>query len=82
MKKYQIIEIEWFDSLHFSGWINEEKVSLSTLEEITHKSIGYFLKENKISILIIQSHQTTESPEVDAIMEIPKIAILKIKKYG
>lgn len=79
MKKYQIIEITWLDSLHSSGWRKEKWVPLTTLEDMTHKTIGYFLKENKRSIIVIQSYREFEN-YVLGIMEIPKGSILEIKK--
>ena len=85
MKKYQIIEITWLDSLHLSGWQKGKNVQLTTLENMTHKTVGYFWAEDKKSIGVIQSFRKSETEEdteedIDAFMEIPKGTILKIKK--
>ena len=83
MKKYQIIEILWLDSLHTSGWLKEKQVQVTSKERMTHRTVGYFLREDDKSILVIQSWNETDENEerdVDAIMEIPKGAILKIRK--
>lgn len=80
MKKYQIIQIKWLDSLHSGGWQNESGVETSK-DRLVHYSVGYFLKEDSRSIIIIQSYQNIENKNIDAVMEIPKVAILKIKKY-
>jgi len=77
MKKYQIIEIEWFDSLHVSGWKEEKDIELTTKEEMLHRTVGYFLKEDDKSIIVVQSRN--ELKAVDAIMEIPKGCIIKKK---
>ena len=80
MKKYQIIEIEWLDSLHLSGWQKEEQIETSK-EKLHHKTIGYFIIEDKKSIIVCQSYQINEEKKmVDAIMEIPKKCIIKIKR--
>ena len=80
LKKFDRIEIEWVDSLHNSGWIIESKVNLSG-KELLHKTLGYFLKEDKVSVIVFQSFQINVDPKsLDALMEIPKVAIKKIKK--
>jgi len=82
MKKYQIIEIKWLDSLHTSGWTKESNVECST-KKLFHKTIGYFLIEDKLSIIVIQS-QPEEGKDkfIDGIMEIPKKSIIKIRKLN
>ncbi|HDY68436.1 hypothetical protein LCGC14_2861820 [marine sediment metagenome] len=82
IKKYQIIEIEWLDSLHTTGWMKEESVQTTPLEKMKHKTLGYFLREDEKSLLVIQSYGNfiEGSPMVDGIMEIPKGCILRIKK--
>jgi hypothetical protein len=76
MKKYKIVEITWLDSLHRAGWLDKEEIEVTSLEGMTHKTIGYFFAEDKKSILVIQSYNTDQA---DGIMEIPKKAILKVK---
>ena len=42
-----------------------------------HRTVGYFLKEDDKSIIVVQSRN--ELKAVDAIMEIPKGCIIKKK---
>ena len=79
MNKFQIIEITWLDSLHTSGWTKEDAAEMSPLNQMKQQSIGYFLRENKRAILIVQSKRD-DGYYVDAIMEIPKVSISKIKR--
>ena len=86
MKKYQIIEIKWLDSLSTSGWKKESLVKTSK-ERMIHKTIGYFITEDPQSILVIQSFNLSSGPYkddiyVDGIMEIPKKAIIRIRKLN
>lgn len=78
--KYQKLEIDWLDSMHTSGWIKETEVEPSG-EKIIHRTIGYFIKQDKQSLLVCQSYQVfTDIRLIDAIMEIPQKAIIKIIK--
>ena len=57
------------------------KSQILTKEKAIHKSVGYFLREDEQSILIIQSYQPNAIEiMVDGVMEIPKVAIIKIKR--
>ena len=81
-KKFDIIEIEWVDSQHTSGWIHESDYEFG-LESIQHKMIGYFLNETKYLVAVVQSYCLKEydgGHNIDSIMEIPKKFINKIKK--
>lgn len=80
LKKYQKIEIQWLDSMHTSGWLKENTVKPSK-EKLKHKTIGYFIEEDKLSVLVCQSYQENEEVKhIDSIMEIPKGCIIKIIK--
>ena len=79
MKRYQIIEIEWLDSMAASGWQKAADVIPSPLEEISHKTLGYFFAENERSILVVQSRRN-DLKYLDGVFEIPKGCIIKIKK--
>ena len=83
IKKYQKVEIEWYDSLHSSGWLKESDVQLTDKDRMTHKTTGYFIAGNERSIIVVQSYQccVDGEPMVDSVMEIPIKAIIKIKLY-
>lgn len=78
----QIIEIDWLDSCHQSGWLSESSVN-NSIRDVSHRSIGYYLSEDKQQITFVQSYQNFGKKEddrkVDAIMQIPKCAITKIR---
>lgn len=81
--KFDKIEIEWLDSKHDSGWQREKKFKTEYLD-LCEKTLGYFLRATKHSIIVFQSYSVKEDAEegyeIDAIMEIPKKAIVKINK--
>ena len=79
MKKYQIVEIEWLDSMAASGWQRTVDIVSSPLEGMAHKTLGYFFTENKRSILVVQSRRN-DLEFLDGVFEIPKGCIIKIKK--
>lgn len=82
-KKWQPIEIFWEDSVHTSKWRFEDDVKELTKDNyMKHKTIGYFFNQNKRSIIVCQSKSDDgeEKNNVDAIMQIPLKAVLRIKK--
>lgn len=84
LKKWQMVEIDWLDSCHLSGWNRENNIDFAR-KDLEHKSCGYFLKETDYSLSVIQSRKSDTSVpniSVDALMEIPKVAILKIRKLS
>jgi hypothetical protein len=82
-KKWQPIEIFWLDSIHCSKWRYEEEADdLVDDRYLHHKTIGYFFKETPVALSVIQSKSDDgeEKANIDAIMSIPKVAILKIRR--
>ena len=83
MKLYQLIEIAWRDSAGASGWTKIKDIECSPDAQLVHKTVGYFLKQNKNTILLVQSLRE-DKYYGDGIFEIPLKCIIKIKKlhYG
>lgn len=86
LKKFDRVEIVWLDSVHVSGWRrlpeweSEGKADGHGLE---HKSIGYLLINDKEAVSICQSRNDLSDKfieTVDAIMTIPRVAVLSIKR--
>lgn len=81
IKKWQLLEIEWVDSSHTSGWKNSKEHEGEPV--IDYRTVGYLLQETKRTITVTQSIcdylQEDSSRMIDAIMDIPKVAIKKIK---
>ena len=81
LKKWQKIEVFWEDSSYNGGWTEEDEYKKDSLDQST---CGYFLEERKGAIHIVQSRGYTKDLKrtliVDAMMQIPKKAILKIRK--
>jgi glucose dehydrogenase len=79
-KKWQIIKISWIDSSGQDSWQYEPNLDISE-KYLQCESVGYFLQETKNSIAIAQSYTPPrEKKSVNAIIQIPKVAIKKIKK--
>jgi hypothetical protein len=80
-KKWDVIEILWIDSCHVNGW-NKDNFDYDKAD-LEFRTVGYFLKETKYSIVVVQSSKRKtkdEGTSIDALMEIPKVAIEKMKK--
>lgn len=80
MKKWQIIEIDWLDSCALGGWSRDNLTY--ELKDLEHKTVGYFIKETDYSISVVQSRKNKvqeENTSIHSLMEIPKVAITKIK---
>lgn len=80
-KPYELIEVDWLDSCHLSGWSRLKNISFNK-KDLMHQTSGYFFKETPYSVCIVQSKKMypEENSSVDAMMEIPKVSILKVKK--
>lgn len=83
-KKYQLLEIDWIDSVHDDGSWKRESFFAEDKDPddgCCQKTAGYFLRETPKTLMVIQSRQLYENnPLVDAMMQIPKVAISKIKE--
>ena len=77
----QKIEILWVDSCHESGWHKENNWD-NNEQGIDFKTCGYYLGETKRTIQVVQSMEINPEKDakrqVDAMMQIPKAAIVKI----
>jgi len=85
-EKYKIndiLEILWIDT-HSSptGWLDEEDIDdlVERINNHTMHTIGYFLRENKSYIYVLQTYDMQESRRVDGIIAITKGTIKKINK--
>lgn len=78
--KWSIIEIDWLDSCHLSGWTRDELDF--QLKDLQHKTVGFFMKKTDYSISVVQSRKAEvkeKGTSIDALMEIPIVAISKIR---
>lgn len=88
LNKWDRVEIRWLDSYRQHGWVPilETDAYLETDHSLDHRTIGYFIGQTKRQVSVVQSSKTDKEliyhPEtqVDAIMNIPKVCITKIKK--
>ena len=84
LKKWDRIEILWVDSYRTHGWLPLEEAHVDEDSCLNHRTIGYYLGETPRQISVCQSSKTDEElikePEtqVDAVMNIPKKAIIKV----
>lgn len=69
------LEITWVDSTHISDWQNADYKLTSNLEV---KTLGYLLEDTKDYIAVVQS--VSEDKQLNAIMQIPKVCIKKIRR--
>ena len=81
-KKWQIIEIFWLDSMSTSGWKFEDDIDNLTKDiYLLHKSVGYFVKQDKHQIVIVQSKSNDQEPKsnIAELLSIPIVAVKHIK---
>jgi hypothetical protein len=74
-----ILDIDWIDSVSTNGWTYKEKINETfNPNDLRYtKSCGYFLKEDKESIMICLSLSRDCYAET---IQIPKISIKKIRR--
>ena len=79
--KFQPIRIKWLDSVHDSGWKRDKEFEGEG--EIEYETVGLFSRETSRAVQVYQSRCLgSEEPDnhlVDAMMQIPKCAILSVK---
>ena len=86
LKQWQKIEIVWVDSCHTSGWRNSSDFTKDKKpdEPLWCSTMGYFIGYSPRSIKVVQSKQRyikeNGSSSVDAMMQIPKVAIISLRK--
>lgn len=73
-----ILYISWLDSCHQSGWITVAE-GKSNLEQLKHETIGFLLEETDYSYVVVQS-RSMDGEMIDAVMEIPKVSVMEVKK--
>ncbi len=83
LKKWDIIQIFWLDSMSTSGWKFEDNIDELTKDKyLLHTSVGFFVKKEKYQIVIVQSKSADgeEKSNVAELLAIPIVCIKKIKK--
>ena len=82
-KPNDILEIIWIDTHSApTGWMDEEEVN-DMIEQINNHimhTVGYFLRETKDFLYVLQTYDRQESRRVDGIIAITKGTIKKINK--
>jgi hypothetical protein len=73
--KLPLVSVKWQDSYAEHGW---ESLDSLVMKIATVQSIGYVLKEDKISITLVQS--TSDTGAYDHIITIPKGCIIERRK--
>lgn len=76
----QIVMIEWKDSMHSSGWhsFNEFKSCLRSGVALI-KTVGFLVEDTPDQIAVIQSGSANN---IDAILVIPKCAVVRVEDLG
>ena len=74
-----ISHVRWTDSCGTSRWQHRDTVK-SDPKNLDHESVGYVFEETPYSIVLLQSQQRA-GPNVDSLMEIPKVAIIERRDY-
>lgn len=81
INKSNIVLIKWIDSHHSGGeWVDANFLDeiFDTHSEVIISTVGFIYKENKKYISVVQSQDNQIDTDYDALMIIPKKAIIKI----
>lgn len=85
LKKWERVEIDWIDSMHRGKWIYEGELhDIIQDKYMKCKTIGFFFTQTKLGVVVVQSKSDDgeEKCNVDAVMQIPKVAITKIRRIS
>lgn len=80
MKRPPIYEVEWVDSMGYTGWENRERrqANLDEPRVMVHWTIGYLFKRTRAYVAVAQSVQE-QGEQVGDVMQIPRGAVLSMK---
>jgi hypothetical protein len=79
-KQWQVVKVSWIDSSSQDGWQSELYTDLDE-KFLQIETVGYFFKETKNSVAIVQSYTPPrERKSLHGIIQIPKVAIKKMSK--
>jgi hypothetical protein len=80
----QLVEVEWLDSVSWSGWRPlAEATARATVEEQRHVSLGYLLLDNDAGLMIAQSlsdYPEEGSTMVGEVLMIPRAVVVSMRK--
>ncbi len=77
---YPLVHVEWVDSFSMNGWISQDEgEEWAANRSVNCETTGFLYYECKTHIVVAQSI-VLHSKSVDALMKIPRSAIVKIRK--
>lgn len=82
-KLWDIVQIDWLDSMHVAGWQHYQNVKwYKNAEHMKHSTVGFLSHQSKETVTVIQSltdRWTNGNPtNVDAVMCIPRCSITSV----
>lgn len=82
-KLFDIVQIDWLDSMHVGGWQRWEDVDWKrNANTLNHKTTGYIAHQTDDAVSVVQSFsdmwENGHPTNVDAVMTIPRTAITRI----
>jgi hypothetical protein len=75
-ERWDGVFIEWLDSGSHEGWMPEHELPT---DMPVCRTVGFFYRENETGIWVVLNHDTA-SDDVCGVIQIPKVAITKIRK--
>lgn len=82
-KKWQILELFWVDSMHYTGWKFEDDVeNLTQSKYLLHSTVGYFVRQDKHQVVVGESKSADgeDKGNVSEVLSIPIVAIKRIRE--
>ena len=77
MKKYRAYRVDWVDTMHRSGWNNEE----DNMSPILNTSMGYIVKRTRDYIALAQTiGHDKEASAFSSVTSIPRGCIKKMTR--
>ena len=76
-----IVEVEWVDSMGHRGWQPREEAAtdLEDPDILRHRTTGYLFRKTKKYLAINQSYGIGGSGMVDAVLQIPRSAVVIVR---
>lgn len=75
MRKHKIVEVEWLDASHHSGW--KDIIKAKKLKLLPCKTVGYLVGKSGEAVIVAETH---DSHYMSGFEVIPRSCVTSIKE--
>jgi hypothetical protein len=82
MTDFEIVRVEWVDSVGAAGWVDtSEALRDAETDDLRHISVGFLIDDGDRYVLLALSSKP-DGTKVGDVMQIPRVAVLAIERLA